>query len=79
MRALKAWWRDLKEGIRVLGFWHCMYLRHVYRHHMRLIHRHGQHWFKKYGPCIPGGLTFERCEWCGETINVSTVESSDGV
>jgi hypothetical protein len=47
------------------------YHRFVYRHHMRLIHRWGWHWFTKVG--VPGGgrpspyaPAHRWCQWCGE-------------
>jgi hypothetical protein len=46
-----------------------VYCRLIYRHHMRLIHRFGWHWWKRYdlihdsyGHRIS---PFDRCEWCG--------------
>lgn len=71
---MREYWRNLIEGIRVMGFWRCMYARNLYRPHMRLIHKQGQHWFKIVGHLYPDGATYERCDWCGKMINHSKVQ-----
>jgi hypothetical protein len=47
------------------------YNRFLYRHHMRLIHHWGWHWFTKVGIAGPGSArpyvrAHRWCQWCGE-------------
>jgi hypothetical protein len=41
-----------------------VYCRLIYRHHMRLLHRFGRHWFTHLRPM--GGPEQDWCQWCGE-------------
>jgi hypothetical protein len=41
-----------------------VYCRFIYWPHMRLLHRHGRHWFTHLRPM--GGPEQEWCQWCGE-------------
>ncbi len=56
-------WDDFLEAVRVLGFWKTLYLRILYRHHMKLIHHFGRCWFKRI---YPQGQPQKWCTWCGE-------------
>ena len=61
--------KDILEAIRVLGFWKTLYLRILYRPHMRFIHIFERHWFTKVGPVLPTGETWKWCQWCGKRCN----------
>jgi hypothetical protein len=57
-------WRELKWQ----AYLH-IYCRHIYRHQMRIWHRFGWHWWKRYDlihdPYGHRISPFDRCEWCG--------------
>ncbi len=62
--------RPIRDGLR--RAWHggCraiylyVYCRHIYHHHMRLIHRYGYHWFTYIHPY--DGEAQDWCQWCGQ-------------
>lgn len=63
-------WRETIEAIRILGPFKVAYLRFIYRHHMRFIHKLGKHQLKHFGPPYPDGGEFDKCEWCGHMENI---------
>jgi hypothetical protein len=63
-------WREDLEAIRTLGLRRFLYLRFAYRHHMRFIHKRGGHAMKHFGPMLPDGGEFDRCDWCGHVENI---------
>lgn len=68
-------WREDIEAVRTLGLRKFLYLRFVYRHHMRFIHRRGAHQMKAIHPM--GGPSFSRCDWCGH-IDLQSKEEGEG-
>lgn len=62
--------REDIEAIQVLGVRRFIYGRFIYRHHMRFIHKRGRHQMKHYGPMLPAGGEFDKCEWCGHIENI---------
>jgi len=63
-------WREDLEAIRTMGLASFIYHRFFYRHHMRWLHNRGRHKLRHFGPMLPGGGEFDRCDWCGHMENV---------
>lgn len=61
-REVREWLRRAFQG--TFGY---VYRRFIYRHHMRLIHRRGWHWFSIV-PKFPDPEMKQHlwCQWCGE-------------
>lgn len=53
------------DAIRTIGLRRFIYIRFIYRHHMRIIHKRGWHYMRALYPM--GGPSFCRCDWCGHT------------
>lgn len=58
------------RSVRILGVRQYLYLRFLYRHHMRFIHKRGRHAMRHYGQLLPDGGEFDKCDWCGHFENV---------
>jgi hypothetical protein len=63
-------WREYWEAIKTLELSRFLYARFAYPHHMRFIHKRGGHAMRHYGPMLPGGGEFDRCDWCGHMENI---------
>jgi hypothetical protein len=63
-------WREDLDAIKTFGLGKVLYWRFVYRHHMRFIHKRGGHAMRHYGPLMPDGGGFDKCDWCGHIENV---------
>lgn len=42
-----------------------LYYKFIYRHLMRLAHKHGWHHMRT---CYPDGDTMLKCDWCGLSV-----------
>lgn len=62
-------WREDIEAIKTFGLAKVLYWRFAYRHHMRFIHKRGGHALRHYGPLLPDGGEFDKCDWCGFICN----------
>lgn len=67
--------REVWESIRTLGLRRFIYLRFFYRSHMRRLHARGKHKMTHYGPMLPDGGSFDRCDWCGHMENIVPAET----
>lgn len=61
--------REDIEAIRTLGVRRFLYLRLIYIPHMRYLHDRGRHKMRHYGPMLPDGGEFDKCDWCGHVEN----------
>ena len=51
-----------------------LYYKFIYRHLMKLAHKHGWHQMRT---CYPDGDTLLRCDWCGLSVVTQRAKYSD--
>lgn len=58
----RDWFYEIRETYRLFGVRKLLYWRFIYHHHMRFLHRFGQH--QLHQRPIDGLM---HCDWCGHT------------